>query len=180
MKTLCIDIDGTVADSIAGWLRIANEEYMIGKSKNDINDYNLEKITGIKKETVYEIYRRVWDNYAEIPPVDEYVSAVIEKLHKSFIIKIVTGTVGDEKAVKAWLKLNNIPYDEFVHVRRSIEKLNAEGDAFIEDDPAIARALAEKGRYVIMIEQSWNKGQATEGVKVVRNWLEVEKLLLRR
>ncbi|MEM0149582.1 MAG: hypothetical protein QXW10_01660 [Candidatus Micrarchaeaceae archaeon] len=181
MRTLCVDIDGTVADTVSNWLRIANFEYGIGKSKTDISEYDMSRATGMPADAILSIFRRVWDDYPSIMPVDKYASAVLGKLHRVYKIEIVTATVGQDEAVKAWLKLNNVLYDEFIHVNSEASKVNVAGDVYIDDNPITAKALAEKEKYVIMIKQNWNKCyDVPDGVKVARNWLDVEKLLLRR
>ncbi|MGB9732861.1 MAG: 5' nucleotidase, NT5C type [Candidatus Micrarchaeia archaeon] len=175
-KTICIDIDGTLAHSIKNWLEILEKERGISKNVEELNKYKIEEILGLEREEVLEIFRKAWSKYDEIEVIGN-APEVISRLHSKYTINIMTGSVAKDGELKAWLEINKIPYDNFVHLQKESEKLEINGDIFVEDNPDIALSLSKKGKKVILIERPWNKSYKNNGIEFAKDWGEVEKII---
>ncbi len=175
-KTICIDIDGTLAHSIKNWLEILRDERGISRDVEELNNYKIEEILGLQREEVLEIFRKVWNKYDEIEVISN-APEVISRLRNKYTINIMTGSVAKDNELKAWLEINRIPYDNFLHLQKESEKLEINGDIFVEDNPEIALSFSKKGKKVILIERPWNKGYKNNGIEFAKDWSEVEKII---
>ncbi|MGC8687517.1 MAG: 5' nucleotidase, NT5C type [Candidatus Micrarchaeia archaeon] len=178
-KSICIDVDDTLADSTTKWIDIIRKDYGISLSISNITEYSLERLTGLPTTSILDAYRKVWSSYKEINPLNRNVPDIIDALGATYKIKIITASVGSTENIKSWLSLNKINYDSFTHYQSHKGKLTAKGDIYIDDNPEITIGYAKAGKEAIMIEQPWNKSYNVTryGIKVAKDWDEVYRLL---
>jgi uncharacterized HAD superfamily protein len=169
MKNLniCIDIDGTITDPYF-WLSIANK-YLNKKVNVDVvTEYEIDKVMGITRKDD-EVSLR--ENSRE----------VIEALIKTNNIYFVTARDKDlEILTYAYLKKNNIPYDDvFVlgtHYKVDMAK-QLKCDIFIEDSYTNALQLSENGFKVLLIDTNYNRKPLNDNITRVFSWDEINEII---
>ena len=132
---------------------------------------------GLPQDYIMNAFRKAWKEYEKIEPVDPNIPYILNKLHEKSNIYIVTSSIGDNKEIIGWLKMNNIVYDKLIHVKSNSEKLNVKADVFIEDNPYLAVELKNAGKFVIMLEQPWNVEFKNNGITFAVNWSELFGIL---
>jgi len=177
--TIACDLDGVLANSIENFLKIIEDEKAIKKASGEIRHYDFTIELGLPRDYINLTFKKVWDDYEKIKPVDNNIALAIKKIHEKADIHIVTGSVGMDKSILEWLRVNNIVYDKFVHLKNEKEKLDVNADFFIEDNPDIITELHKSGRKVIAYERSWNVSLANNGMAFAKNWQEVLEIISR-
>ena len=179
-KRIAVDLDDTIADVTSNVIDMIRKEYGIGIKKEDITDYNINLFAKIGKDKVMDAFVRAWDNKSMIALMDKDIPRVMAELRKDYVIDIFTATSGKLEAVLAWLYMNNIRFDNFVHLRSSREKLGfSDYDAFIDDNPMVAEHYSSAGKKVFMLRQPWNERLANAAsnsdtnIMPVSSWAEI-------
>ncbi len=185
-KTLGIDIDGTLADSISPWLLEAQKRHNIKSTKERIHAYHLETVfTSMSKEEVSDIYKYVWKNSSQILLEDKDIPTILDNLHSIFDIYITTAASGDDATLGKWLKDNNIPYEKMFHFTSFSQKhALSEVDIYIDDFEGVAERVAQTGKSTILLRQPWNdkfiKINKNPNILIAYNWREIEEILLKK
>jgi len=174
---IACDLDGVLADTVKLVLRNIEEKTAIKKTNDDIKQYDMAKELGLPRDYIMYAFRKAWREYEKIELVDPNIPYILNKLHEQAIIYIVTSSIGDDKEIIGWLKMNNIVYDKLVHVKKDNEKLNVEADVFIEDNPYLAIELDKVGKSVIVLQQPWNVKLKNNGITFAVNWSELFGIL---
>ncbi|MGC8662533.1 MAG: 5' nucleotidase, NT5C type [Candidatus Micrarchaeia archaeon] len=180
-KSICIDVDGTLARSAERWLEVFETERGINKKVEDLKEYGLEASFGISREEVREVFGKVWKNYENIEMTSKNAPLVIKKLRERYYIMIITAASANDSELISWFKMNDIIYDQFYHFGREDEKLRVDGDIIIEDNPNIALSFIKKGKKVILIEKPWNRKikESTDGIEFAKDWDEIYKIIMK-
>jgi len=174
---IACDLDGVLANTVKLVLRNIEEETAIKKTNDDIKQYDMTLELGLPQDYIMNAFRKAWKEYEKIEPIDPNIPYILNKLHEKSNIYIVTSSIGDNKEIIGWLKMNNIVYDKLIHVKRDIEKLNVKADIFVEDNPYLAVELKNAGKFVIMLEQPWNVELKNNGITFAVNWSELFGIL---
>jgi len=174
---IACDLDGVLANTVKLVLRNIEEETAIKKTNDDIKQYDMTLELGLPQDYIMNAFRKAWKEYEKIEPIDPNIPYILNKLHEKSNIYIVTSSIGDDKEIIGWLKMNNIVYDKLIHVKRDIEKLNVKADIFVEDNPYLAVELKNAGKFVIMLEQPWNVEFKNNGITFAVNWSELFGIL---
>jgi len=174
---IACDLDGVLANTVKLVLRNIEEETAIKKTNDDIKHYDMTLELGLPQDYIMNAFRKAWKEYEKIEPVDPNIPYILNKLHEKSNIYIVTSSIGDNKEIIGWLKMNNIVYDKLIHVKSNSEKLNVKADVFIEDNPYLAVELKNAGKFVIMLEQPWNVEFKNNGITFAVNWSELFGIL---
>ncbi len=183
-KIVGIDIDGTIANTHERWLSIANQMFGINIQKAEINSYYLDKLFKMERETVNEIFKKVWHDPDSIKLEHNDIPRVIGNIRNTFEVYILTATIGEDAEVRRWLRTNKISFDGLIHVDRSYKKLDEAKkhgiSIFIDDHPDLAEKAAALDYTTILILQPWNTHmveRAGEKIKIATDWSDVEDLL---
>jgi len=179
-NVIVFDLDGVLANTVKQTLSNIEEETAIKRTNDDIKHYDMTIDLGLPWDYIIGAFRKAWKEYEKIEPVDPNIPYILNKLHEKSEIYIVTSSVGADKEIIGWLKMNNIVYDKLIHVKRDIEKLNVEADVFIEDNPHLAVELKNAGKFVIMLEQPWNVEFRNNGIAFAMDWNELFNIINKR
>jgi 5'(3')-deoxyribonucleotidase len=148
---IAIDVDGVLADIHTAIFNYLKLPYKV----EDIKKWDFFEDLGIEPKTFWNAYKKLWtEHYEDIPLIDEDSPIVIEKLMRRHIVDIVTckpvETVGG--AVR-WLYFRKIPFNDFVFLRPSDDKLKIKKyNLFVDDNPKMARS-----RRVVIFDRPWNR-----------------------
>jgi len=172
-NVIVFDLDGVLADTVKQTLRNIEEKTAIKKTNDDITHYDMTIDLDLPRNYIIDAFRKAWRYYEKIEPVDPNIPYILNRLHEKSKIYIVTSSVGADKEIIGWLKMNDIVYDKLIHVKRDIEKLNVKADVFIEDNPYLAMELKSAGKFVILLEQPWNVEFRNNGIAFAMDWNEL-------
>ena len=179
-NVIVFDLDGVLANTVKQTLRNIEEGTAIKKTNDDIKHYDMTIDLGLPWDYIIGAFRKAWKEYEKIEPVDPNIPYILNKLREKSKIYIVTSSVGADKEIIGWLKMNNIVYDKLIHVKRDIEKLNVKADIFIEDNPHLAMELKNAGKFVIMLKQPWNIEFRNNGIAFAMDWNELFSIINKR
>lgn len=175
-----VDLDGVVADFIAGLKPIAAEWLGVGPSElTDEVSYGFPewKIGGKRGYNDLHRYAVKERRLFETLPVVPGAAAALRRLSRQGVrIRIITHRLYIEwfhrQAVNQtveWLEKNGIPYWDLCFMAA---KSSVEADVYVEDSPTNIEMLRKAGKKVIVMRNSTNRhvnGPAAE------TWEEVEK-----
>jgi len=185
-KTLGIDLDGVLADTVSRVLREAELKFGIKASKEDIVAYNAEEIfTSLTQKDVSDLFKYAWADYKSIKLEDPRIPTILEDLHDKFRIYITTASDGGDWEIKWWLKNNRITYDKLMHFSHNQDKLTARGvEIHIDDFSEVIRSASVAGKVGILLRQPWNeefiRSNKEPNVIVADDWKQIEQILLNR
>lgn len=168
MRKIGIDLDGTVADYMAGAIPALKEHY--GLEPNfDVPAYTIEEVFGLNRETRPVNMRQTLylegHLFAKLPPLeaDNNLLTLCLKQELGNDLKIYFVTARDNNPVimsdtRAWLSNNTEIFDDVFHVSNKAEFCKMAGiQVMIEDEIGQIVKLVESGIDVIIRNQPWNK-----------------------
>ncbi len=135
--------------------------------------------------------REVWGDYAKIELEHPSIPDVLLELSASNRLDVLTVTAATDQQISEWLNLRNIPYNGLMHVRghdyadtmqRKVQYgIDSGTDVFVDDSYYLVRAVAEHGRWGILLRKPWNDGRDTShrNISVAEDWVEIAELLRR-
>ncbi|HUB92842.1 MAG TPA: hypothetical protein VL945_02675 [Candidatus Saccharimonadales bacterium] len=182
-KTLGIDVDGVLADTVSGFLRETEARFGIKKVKEDITKYSAWDLFGMSKKDFDEMFRLVWENPEELGIEDRDIPAILDNLHGKFRIYITTAAAGSRERIEWWLNENRIPYDRLLHFTANAEKHKApDVDIYIDDYYGVVENAIACGKTGIMLRQPWNddfiRRNRDPRLIVAYGWRDLESILM--
>ena len=177
---ICIDIDGTITDAYY-WLDFCNEYFSTNIAKEQVTEYAIHNVLGVKEEEYNEFYNKNKFILHEDQLLRENVQEIITKLSENNNIYFVTAR---DKSLgmltHRYLRKNNIPYDDLL-VLGSHYKVNAakelDCNVFIEDNYENAIQLSTAGFKVLLLDTNYNRHPLNENVTRVYNWNEIYEII---
>lgn len=168
MRRIGIDLDGTVADYMAGAVPALKEHY--GLEPNfAVKAYTIEEVFGLTTETRPPNMRQtlyIEDNlFAKLPPLehDNHLLPLHLRRNLGPDIKIYFVTARNNHPVirsdtLGWLNQNMDTFDDVFHVQDKAEFCKLAGiQVMIEDEVRQIVGLINAGIDVIMRDQPWNQ-----------------------
>ncbi len=185
-KVIALDVDGTIADLATQIVKIVNDRYPDAHlTVEQLTKYHVEDLVpSMTRAEFIGILKEIWDNYKHIGLVDNSIPAILREVHKDYEIHVVTAAVGTDDQIKDWLRINNITYDKFVHVKHQADKQNEGADIYVDDYFAVAKQVAVLDKNVIVIKQPWSEIDeqvilnSHNKIVVAQTWVDVRELLL--
>lgn len=181
-KRFGIDIDGTVTDP-GTFLPYLNHHFNRNLTLQDISEYELANVLGIKKEE-FDNWMKTNESiiYKEaiLAPFVKDTLAAWEKLFDLYYISARPKMYDD--ITHHWFKTNEIPFEQ-IHLIGSHDKLSIikqlELHAFFEDKYDNACNIAKECNIpVILISTPYNQGSTPSNVYRVNTWLEAQKQIM--
>ena len=188
-----IDLDETISDSIAGIMKLHNEQHGTSLRRKDFDSYVFADILGVSRE---EARRRVDEFFTvkhvkEIPPIEGSLGAIKTLKSSGHELYIITGRGSapeDVKHTEAWLELhfpnvfagvhyaNALAPDGSVGKRNKSEIAQSLGiQVMVDDVLKFALDCAGAGIRTLLIDKAWNQGDLPVNVERVRSWDEIVK-----
>ena len=184
---LAFDIDGVVADTMAVFVRLAQERYGFTRlTKEDLRQYDLHACLDIPLEIVNELICMTLDDdhTQEIPPMDGAV-AVLTKLADYGPLRFVTARIWPESIIR-WLQQTLSEVDagriEVFATGLPEAKCSILRDLgvkyFVEDRVETCRLLMEKGIQPLLFDQPWNRGSEAVLFPRIDDWSQLSRKLM--
>jgi 5'(3')-deoxyribonucleotidase len=179
VPSIVVDIDGVLADQVTPVLETLNKKHGSKYIKKDIKQWDQPlPLANTDIKTAIEISHHDPEFIRNMKSI-QGAPTIMRELSRYCRITIATNRADEaDQPTKQWLKLNNIPYDEYHNT--SVEgKGAAKGRLLIDDYPGnIENFLAAvPGRIAFIFSQPWNEQDETligvENVYRVSSWQEV-------
>lgn len=190
-KTICIDIDGVLADYPGGFIKFVSEEIdkdlsgFVMKRYNLFND--LSEYAGLSKERIKELKHkfRCEGHKRFLNTVPGAAAGVQEIKRLGYKIVVLSARPADKYTrifadTNIWLNNKKIPFDVLYFDENKEEKIMdkiPKAKYVIEDCYENAIKLANFGKKVILIETTYNQFPETKNVIRAKNWMEVMKII---
>jgi 5'(3')-deoxyribonucleotidase len=168
LKRIGIDMDGTVADYMAGAVPLLAEHYGLTPDFS-IEAYSIEEVFGLTKDTrPLNMRQNLYVDqhlFAKLPILDQGNQQLTSELMSQLgpDLKVYFVTARDNHPVvmedsREWLKLNTDHFDDAFHVQDKAGFCKLAGiQVMIEDEVRQITELLHAGIDVIMRDQPWNQ-----------------------
>jgi uncharacterized HAD superfamily protein len=184
---LAFDIDGVVADTMAVFVRLAQELYGFTRlTKEDLRQYDLRACLDLPLEIVDELICMTLDDdhTLQIPPMDGAV-AVLTKLADHGPLRFVTARIWPESIIR-WLQQTLSEVDagriEVFATGLPEAKCSILRDLkvkyFVEDRVETCRLLMESGIQPLLFDQPWNRGPEAVLFPRIEDWSQLSRKLM--
>ncbi len=194
-----IDVDDVVADCAAPYLRAFAKEFGLELGAAALGWHLLDGFSEIPKEKKEEFRVKLYGGtfFGELECYPDCGDALARLYLAGHELHFITARSERRRRVtEEWLDRKGLlRYASSVQLRPTGDfvprSYDASGsaeykvdiarelalDSFCEDDPVIARKLADSGVHVYLFDRAWNEGVAHPAVRRVHDWDEVVREL---
>ncbi len=179
-----IDIDDVLADSLPHYLQAFNRRFGLAIGLADAAWRIFDRFPQISRQEADDFFSELvaagfFASRPLLPGAKEAVERLSEEGHRLFV---VTGRAPQDEAVtRYWL--NDVEllsqFEAIVHKARDPVGRHKSGavselqlELFIEDELAVATAVAETAIPVLLFDRPWNQGVLPGNVARVRSWTD--------
>jgi len=179
-----IDIDDVLADSLPHYTRAFNQRFGLQIDLADAAWRIFDRFPRISRQEAQDFFSGLieagfFSSRPLLPGAKDAVESLAEDGHRLFII---TGRAPQDEAItRSWLTHVGLlsHFEAVVHKAREPVGRHKSGaasglqlDVFVEDELAVATAVAETAIPVLLYDQPWNRGVLPDNVRRVRSWTE--------
>lgn len=173
-----IDIDATLTEPYY-WLPWTNAHFGLNQKPEDITCYDLADSLRITEEEYLKFYNQYGEAIHEYSPVRKEAPSILHGLALNHRLYYITARHPKlQHVTENWLNRHDIPVHG-LHLLGSHDKVGKaqelECDLFVEDRYENARAIAETGIDVLLMDCTYNRGlEMLPNMKRVENWQQVQ------
>ena len=178
------DIDCVVADTMEAFIRLADQDYGLTVTPEQITRFQVEKCLNINPDIIEEIFLKllVDPEKSGLKPMSYAVDVLTELADYSFLYFVTARP--DPKPIDTWLygvlgpevykKVRLAATGEHDGKSEYIHEMGLKH--FVDDRVTTCLQLAVEGVNSIVFQQPWNKGR--HDLPFVNNWLDIRELCL--
>lgn len=171
-----VDIDGVISDSYPAWLGELNQYY--GKNITVLEDYEMHLVFDVPGDDMNNFFVQNVERLLAIPHPIKGAKRGIECLLQAGheVVYLTARSPEEEEFTLCWMKKNGIPYEQILfsgHKSKVDLVKQWKLDLFIEDYMVNAKAIAELGIPVLLLNASYNQGELPQGVLRCQEWQEI-------
>lgn len=171
-----VDIDGVISDSYPAWLGELNRHY--GKNITVLEDYEMHLVFDVPWDDMNKFFVQNIEKLFDIPKPIKGAKEGIESLLKAGheIIYITARSQEEEELTFRWMKKHEIPHEQilFSGFKSKVDLVKQWNlELFIEDYMVNAKAIAELGIPVLLLDASYNQGELPTGVQRCFDWQDI-------
>jgi len=158
-KTLSIDFDSVLADTMIVWTKEYNKLKHTNITKSKITYWNIGMILPLSADEISALFNYVWQHcWRDIPPSEPGQSEIIKKIRRrGYRISILTKRERPTVAyVAKWLDYHEIYSDDLIFIYDNTPKAEYAFDILIDDAPSNLVNLSPP-RVGILFNQPWNR-----------------------
>jgi len=179
---LAFDIDGVVADTMAVFVRLAQERYgFTWLTKDDLRQYDLHACLNVDSAIIDELICMTLDDEhtQQIPPVDGAVD-LLTKLARHGPLRFVTARIWPESIIR-WLR-QTLPTVDSSRIEVFASGLpeakcgilrELDIHYFVEDRVETCRLLSLNGIQPLLFDQPWNRGPEATAFPRIEKWSQL-------
>lgn len=171
-----VDIDGVISDSYTVWLGELNQYY--GKNISVLEDYEMHLVFDVPWDDMNNFFVQNVEKLFMLPHPMKGAKQGIESLlaegHE--VIYVTARSTEEEEVTLRWMDKYRIPYENilFSGLKSKVELVKQwQLEFFIEDYMKNAKAIADSGVPVLLLNASYNQGELSKGIKRCKNWMEI-------
>lgn len=182
-KTIAIDLDNVLADTLGFWCQLAQKKLKIKITKNDIPDPRFRGLKTYPRKKLLELLREIWMHWEEIPLLDKKAPQVINRLrNENYKVVVLSSRKKEEESyIRNWLQYNKILVDDLKLLNFSRRKKDYKKvDILIDDDVKEIKLFIKTGRIGIIYTQPWNQNVKIEKAYRIHNFEEIRAILLNK
>ena len=189
-KLLAVDIDGVLANYMAGYFTYLNDSGLIGKQQIKCHfSYNIAEVYGIPKDIEEEAKRNFQESggFKWLFAYPNASKVLIYAKELGYKIALVSARPYLEirrihSDTLYWLRENNIPYDAIFWGKDKADIVFSnlypiKPKWFIEDRDKHAIELANEGIKVLLMDRPYNQGVNHENIIRVNGWGEIASII---
>jgi 5'(3')-deoxyribonucleotidase len=173
IRSLIVDVDNVLADSIGSWCRLARLESNLDIEFGSITSHKLIGCVRMSPREVFRLQDQVWRKWRSLKSTERGIGKTVSNLRKVGV-KIIVATSGPSRHlpfVKRWLTFRRLKYDTLCNTS---DKSTLEGDAIIDDAPEEARGFAATGRPAFLYDRPWNRTFDSPGITRIQRLQQME------
>jgi uncharacterized HAD superfamily protein len=159
-RSLGVDLDGVLANQIAGVLPLVEALYGVVLTYDDIVDWKLPIIGAeLSSDIATEIIAAQADrDYVLTMPVHLGAKEMLEALGREYRVVILTARSGEALSwSEEWLKANELPFDNVAGGKESMKSKHGV-DALVDDFLGnVNDFLLNASGPVVLVDQPWNR-----------------------
>jgi uncharacterized protein len=158
-KTLSIDFDSVLADTMIAWTKEYNKLKNTNITKSEITYWNIGMILPLSADEISTMFNYVWQYcWQDIPPSEPGLSEIIKRIHRrGYRISVLTRRERPTVAyVAKWLDHHDIYSDDLIFIYDNTPKAEYHFDILIDDAP-INLVDITPPKVGILFNQPWNK-----------------------
>lgn len=179
-----IDLDDVLADSLPHYLRAFNQRFGLQVDLADAAWRMFRRYPQISRQEINDFFSELIEGgfFASRPLVPGAREAVKRLSDDGHYLVIVTGRAPQDEAItRNWLNQVGLTRHFSGLVHQGIEPVGRykseaaselQLDLFIEDELAVAIAIANGNIPVLLYDQPWNQGTLSDNVRRARSWTE--------
>ena len=180
-----IDLDDVLADSLPHYVQALNRRFGLSIDLADAAWRIVDRFPQIPRREAHSFFSELiedgfFSSRPLLPGAREAVESLAEEGHRLFI---VTGrATRDAATTRDWLEQVGLLRHFYGVVHNGMEAVSRyksgvasrlQLDLFIEDELAVAIAVAETATPVLLFDRPWNQGALPDTMQRVRSWTEV-------
>ncbi|MDP9286659.1 MAG: hypothetical protein M3P08_00460 [Thermoproteota archaeon] len=158
-KTLSIDFDSVLADTMIVWTKEYNKLKNTNITKSEITYWNIGMILPLSADEISTMFNYVWQHcWRNIPPSEPGQSEIIKRIRRrGYRISILTKRERPTIAyVAKWLDYHDIYSDDLIFIYDNRPKAEYPFDILIDDAPSNLVEITPP-KVGILFNQPWNK-----------------------
>jgi uncharacterized protein len=158
-KTLSIDFDSVLADTMITWTNEYNKLKNTNITKSEITYWNIGMILPLSADEISTMFIYVWQHcWRNIPPSEPGQSEIIKRMRRrGYRISILTKRERPTIAyVAKWLDYHDIYSDDLIFIYDNRPKAEYPFDILIDDAPSNLVEITPP-KVGILFNQPWNK-----------------------
>ena len=157
-KTLSIDFDSVLADTMIVWTKEYNKLKNTNITKSEITYWNIGMILPLSADEISTMFNYVWQYcWQDIPPSEPGQSEIIKRIRRrGYRISILTKRERPTIAYAKWLDYHDIYSDDLIFIYDNRPKAEYPFDILIDDAPSNLVEITPP-KVGILFNQPWNK-----------------------
>ncbi|MCS7109882.1 MAG: hypothetical protein NZ956_00225 [Candidatus Caldarchaeum sp.] len=165
---IALDVDGVLADLAGMVIEVYEEMTGVKISREMITEWEFWVKLNMTRGEFLKLIIRAWERWEQLRPLEDDLEEDTRNLMEFGEVDILTQRPAETvEYVKKWLRLHGVAYRRFVWVPLKGSKDSFRYDVYIDDSPRLAERLANKGRLMLLYDQSWNQ-KAPQASNIVR------------
>ena len=169
-----LDIDGVISDSYSAWLQELNRHY--GKNITVLQDYEMHLVFDVPWDEMNDFFIQNTEQLLSMPQpmqgAKEGIEALLREGHE--VIYITARTPEEKDVTLRWFQKYQIPYEHvlFTGFKSKVNLIEQWGmQVFVEDYHVNAKAIANSGVPVLLLNASYNQMELQEGITRCYSWI---------
>src|SRR5689334_6110002 len=157
-KTLAIDFDSVLADTMVVWTAVYNRLNHTNITKNQITFWDIGKILPMLPDEISMMFSNVWRyHWRNIPPTEQKLGETTKRIHRrGYRISIITRRERSTVAyVAKWLDYHDIYCDDLIFIYDNTPKAEYPFDILVDDAPINIIDIVSP-KVGILFNQPWN------------------------